>query len=154
MTEHQLSMKDIYDQEFINCIRDGSIDHESDNYNNPLVLGRIKESGSQFLNTYYIRELDQQIARIRLVKQLCEVLVSAPVSPVLWSYILYTKMSKTGNTKITMKLEQLYSHLEGNVDKNVVLSLVNDLFDLYTEKVQPNVSLGDFFGRLVRLHEA
>lgn len=147
-------MEELYDRVFVDLVSEGIIIPNSDNYDDPLVLERVRTDESLKLNTLYHRELQSQIARAKMSKRLFTVLtsdcpiISSSIGQILKSYIMYCKMSKDGNPQIISKLQSIYHETQPPKPRSRIYELVNDLMDLMYSEAQPYITLSTLIGQI------
>lgn len=155
------TVKELYDEAFISCLKSGLIDDTEDNYSNPTVLQSVTEKEKEKVQQVYAIELKNDLNKICILQNLMVLLgpnstIRYQVARMIWSYSLYLKMLNAAGTStisVSTDLDNLYTNIMEGAEEATVFNSLNTLLDMSdkTDSSQASPDLYAFLNQLASL---
>lgn len=105
------TVKELYDQAFLSCVKSGAVTDTDDNYNNPVVITEVLKHSD--VQRVFQLELQHELDKIRLFQNLNVLLspdsdIRDKAAQLIWSYMLYLKIMNASEIIIN-GLDRLYT---------------------------------------------
>lgn len=147
------TVKELYDNAFLSCVKSGAVTDTDDNYDNPIVIKSVLKHSD--VQRVYQLELQYELNKIRLFQNLNVLLgpdseIRAKAAQLIWSYILYLKIMNAPEV-IIHGLDCLYTCVNQCIPLSTEL---DNLLDLQVLPKDYGLDLTTFLNRLSELlHE-